>query len=99
MELLLKYWAPIWATLTTLGLLTLALMHKTYAKREEVEALTAQVSMLQGRLDELPTRVELHQLHLEISELRGDIKAIQPQLQGARHLADLLLQNELKEQK
>ena len=99
MEILAKYWSPIWGAASTLALLVLALMQKTYAKRDDYNALAKQVELMKSRMDELPTRAELHRLELKMSELHGEIKVIQPDVRGIRHLADLLLQNELKDNK
>lgn len=99
MELIAKYWAPIWALLTTAGLVIMALLTKTYAKREAVESLKSEVVRLEQRLDDLPSERELHALQLEISELRGDLREIKPELRQVNRLSDLLLENELKEGK
>lgn len=97
MELIAKYWAPLWATITTIAMVIMALLAKTYAKREEVETLHSEIKRLDQRLDDLPSERELHELQLEISELRGDLKALKPELMQVRRLSDLLLENELKE--
>jgi septal ring factor EnvC (AmiA/AmiB activator) len=99
MELIIKYWAPFWAFLTTSGLIIMALLAKTYAKREDVESLKSEIARLDQRLDELPSEKELHQLQLEISELRGDLRELKPELRQVKRLSDLLLENELKEGK
>lgn len=99
MELIAKYWAPIWALLTTAGLVIMALLAKTYAKREAVESLKNEIIRLDQRLDDLPSERELHALQLEISELRGDLRELKPELRQVKRLSDLLLENELKEGK
>lgn len=98
-EVIAKYWAPIWALLTTLGLVIMALLSKTYAKQESVEALRRELDTLETRFDELPTKAELHGLHLEIAGLRGELQSFGPRLERVQHLSDLLLENELKERK
>ena len=98
-EILIKYWVPIWALITTIGLVIMALLSKTYAKRESVEVLRRELNTLETRLDELPTKTELHGLHLEIAGLRGELQSFSPRLERVQHLSDLLLENELKEKK
>ncbi|SIS88083.1 DUF2730 family protein [Neptunomonas antarctica] len=97
MELIAKYWAPLWATITTIAMVIMALLAKTYAKRESVDTLHSEIKRLDQRLDDLPSERELHRLQLEISELRGAILALNSELPQVRRLADLLLENELKE--
>lgn len=96
-EILAKFWAPIWAVCTTVALVVMALLSKTYAKQESLTQLKREVDRIESRLEELPTRTELHKLNLEIANLRGDIKALSPQLARMQYMSDLLLENELKE--
>jgi predicted nucleic acid-binding Zn-ribbon protein len=98
-ELLTKYWAVIWAVLTTIGLVIMALLSKTYAKQETVVTLQQKVNSLESSLNQLPTEKELHQLNLEISGLRGELQSLVPRLDQVQKLSDLLLENELKERK
>ena len=99
MELIAKYWAPIWATITTVVVVIMALLTKTYAKRETVETLQSEITRLDNRLAALPSDREFHALQLEISELRGDLRELRPELTQVKHLSGLLLENELKERK
>lgn len=98
-DIIAKYWAPLWAIMTTIGLVIMALLSKTYAKQESVEELKREIDSLESRFNELPTKAELHNLHLEIAGLRGELQSFGPQLQRVQHLSDLLLENELKEKK
>lgn len=95
MDWLVKYWAVIWAGATTGALVLMALVGKTFVKRETVVALEQRVAAVEQTVESLPSDDELHQLNLEISELRGELKALQPQLQGVQRISDLLLENEL----
>jgi cell fate (sporulation/competence/biofilm development) regulator YmcA (YheA/YmcA/DUF963 family) len=98
-EVLAKYWAMIWALITTIGLVIMALLSKTYAKQESVISLKQQVDTLENSMNQLPTEKELHKLNMEISGLRGELKSFGPQLVQVQKLSDLLLENELKERK
>ena len=53
--------------------------------------------LVEKRIEDLPSERELHRLQLEISDLRGELRAVSPQLVQLRSLADLLLENELKD--
>lgn len=99
LDALREHWAIIWAIVTSVASLVLLLLSKTYAKRDEVEVMKQQLNQLEISLSTLPNRTELHNLQLEIASLRGDIKAVSPELRQLRNLSDLLLQNELKEKK
>lgn len=97
MEFIAKYWAPIWAVITTIGLVIMALLSKTYAKRDSVVALRQDLTTLETKFNDLPTKTELHSLQLEIANLRGDLKELSPRLDRVQHMSDLLLENELRE--
>ncbi|WP_336845221.1 DUF2730 family protein [Providencia rettgeri] len=99
LDVLREHWSIIWAVVTSVASLVLLLLSKTYAKRDEVEVMKQQLNQLEISLSTLPNRTELHNLQLEIASLRGDIKAVSPELRQLRNLSDLLLQNELKEKK
>lgn len=98
-DFIAKYWVPLWTILTTIFLVVMAFLSKTYAKQESVEELKREIDLLENRFNELPTKAELHTLHLEIAGLRGELQSFGPQLQRVQHLSDLLLENELKEKK
>ncbi|MGO2354650.1 MAG: DUF2730 family protein [Marinomonas foliarum] len=98
-EVLAKYWAPIWALITTIALVIMALLSKTYAKQETVTTLQQRVDMLENIIHQLPTEKEIHALNLEISGLRGELRSFEPKLTQVQKLSDLLLENELKERK
>ncbi len=115
MDVIAKYWAPIWAIVTTGALVVMALLSKTYAKKETVTDLQMlsktyakketvtdlqkDLESVKGKVDELPSKDELHNLHLEIANLRGDLKAVGPQLTQVAKVSDLLLQNEFTKEK
>ncbi|CAK3189680.1 DUF2730 family protein [Vibrio crassostreae] len=100
MELWIKtYWPIAWAALSTLGLLVLALLSKTYAKREEVQDVRREMGELKAQVDAMPTRDEITKLTLELSESRGEMKELRAQMRPVEHLAQLLLEQRLKDDK
>lgn len=103
-DVIIKNWPPIFAGLSLAGTVGLILLTKTYAKRESVDDLQSEVASVKQRLgylekavDELPNHQEISALKLEMSELRGDLKSIRPELRRLDRLSGLLLENELKE--
>lgn len=96
-EFIVKNWGPLYALASLVGLVVIILLSKTYAKREDVTGLAARVARVEQQLSDLPTEKELHTLQLEISELRGELREMKPDLRQNRRLAELLLENELKE--
>ncbi|EGT3609594.1 DUF2730 family protein [Morganella morganii] len=99
LDVLREHWSMIYTVVTGAVAIGLLLLSKTYAKRDEVELMNRRLSELEVALATLPNRAELYNLQLEIANLRGDIKAVAPELQQLRRMSDLLLQNELKEKK
>lgn len=76
MEILLKYWAPIWSILVSLGLLTMAFLSKTYAKHEHVAKLASEVEKVKVQIAAMPSATELHELNIEMCNLRGELKTL-----------------------
>ena len=100
MELWIKtYWPIAWAALSTLGMLVLALLSKAYAKREDLEKVGRKVDELQTQIDNLPTQQQVTQLLLEMANTRGEMKELRAQIQPVEHLAQLLLEQRLKDDK
>lgn len=107
MELWIKtYWPVVWATLSTLGLLVLALLSKTYAKREEVAEVKADVAKVDKKVDELqtfvnslPTQGHFTKLSIELADTRGELKALREQIKPVQHLSQLLLEQRLNDDK
>ena len=96
-EFIVKYWGLLYALASLVGLVVIILLSKTYAKREDLTGLTERVQKVEQVLTDLPSERELHKLQLEISELRGELREMKPDLRQNRRLAELLLENELKE--
>ena len=94
-----KYWAMIWAGLSTAGFVVMALLSKTYAKRDDLNDLKQRVTQVEDAVSGLPKKEDLHALALEMASLRGEISQLTPRLDGVQRLSDLLLENELQEKK
>lgn len=99
-----------WSTISSIGACSISVLvmflATKFARREElneiahdVSRLKKDVSIIQGRMESMPTKDDIHKLNLEISGLRGDIKGIKPELASVQRISDLLLENELKEGK
>ncbi|KKC64192.1 hypothetical protein WG82_08410 [Citrobacter amalonaticus] len=90
-------WAIIWALfMSGMNLLHL-LLAKTYARREEMEKVSGRLNILEKAVEGMPTRQELHNLQLDMSNLRGEIREFSGTLRQASRISDLLLENELKD--
>ena len=96
-DLVKTYWPVLVALISFASLVVQTLLAKTYAKRETVAALDGRISMVEQKIKSLPSEGDLHRLQLDISELRGELRAVRPELAQLRRLSDLLLENELKE--
>ncbi|SHG65188.1 Protein of unknown function [Pantoea sesami] len=96
-EILRSNWAVIWAVLMSVVTIVQLLLGKTYARREEMEKVNNRLNILEHAIDTLPTRQELHDLQLEMSHLRGEIREFTGIIRQASRISDLLLENELKE--
>ncbi|EOV9225729.1 TPA: DUF2730 family protein [Vibrio parahaemolyticus] len=93
------WWPIVWAGVLSLVQIIQILLSKTYAKREEVEQVKKKVSELKMQVDTLPTREEITKLTLELSEARGEMKELRAQIQPVEHLAQLLLEQRLNDDK
>ncbi|HHP0485785.1 TPA: DUF2730 family protein [Vibrio harveyi] len=99
MEWLKEYWAPIWAVVLTLTQIANILLTKTFARKEAVEEVRRDMDELKAKIEHLPTDEEWQRLMLEMSEMRGDLKATTEALKPINHLSNLLLQHLLNEKK
>ena len=99
LELIAKYWAPVSGFFSLATLILMALLGKTFAKKEAVNELRQEMENMKGKVDQLPTKDELHNLHLDIANLRGDIRVISPQLAQVQKVSDLLYENQLNKEK
>ncbi|CAH3482713.1 hypothetical protein AI2694V1_0371, partial [Enterobacter cloacae] len=90
-------WAIIWALFMSGVNLLHLLLAKTYARREEMEKVSGRLNILEKAVEGMPTRQELHNLQLDMSNLRGEIREFSGTLRQASRISDLLLENELKD--
>ncbi len=103
----LKDYVPVgWSILSTLGLLVMALLSKTYAKRDDLEAVKddvvkvdKKVDELKAHVDALPTQQQVSDLLVEMANMRGQMKELKATIQPVEHLAHLLLEQRLKDDK
>jgi len=98
-ELLLKYWAPIWALLTTAAIIVMAFLAKTYAKKEDVQAVSKKVDHLEGKLDAMATQQQVTELLVQLERHSGEMKEMRAQIQPIENLSRLLLEQRLNDDK
>ena len=97
MEFIFEHFKTVWTVISTIALFIMFLLSKTYAKRDDLISLTTRFGNLENKVETLPNVNQLHKLQLEISELRGDLKNLEPQLNSVSKLSDLLLESKLGE--
>ena len=88
-------WAIIWALFMSGVNLIQLLLAKTYVKREEL--VRNRLQGLENTIAVLPSQKDLHQLQLEMSNLRGELRELAPSIRQVSRISDLLLENELKD--
>lgn len=89
---------PVVAGILSLAMTTvLALLSKTYVKREEVDDLKLKLNHLESKLGSLPTVEQLHQVEIAVTELSGDVKEIKAAMKSISNTAQLLLEKHLNE--
>ncbi|NOI14822.1 DUF2730 family protein [Vibrio hepatarius] len=93
------WWPIVWAGVLTTVQVIQILLSKTYAKREEVQEVRRKMDELKAQVDALPTRDETNKLTLELSEARGEMKELRAQMKPVEHLAQLLLEQRLNDDK
>ncbi|ANZ09324.1 DUF2730 domain-containing protein [Vibrio diabolicus] len=93
------WWPIVWAGVLSVVQVIQILLSKTYAKREDVEQVKRNMDELKAQVDALPTRDEITKLTLELSEARGEMKELRAQIQPVEHLAQLLLEQRLNDDK
>ncbi|MFA0113771.1 DUF2730 family protein [Vibrio sp. 10N.261.46.E11] len=93
------WWPVVWAGVLTLVQVIQLLLSKTYARREEVQDVRREMDELKAQVDAMPTRDEITKLTLELSESRGEMKELRAQMRPVEHLAQLLLEQRLKDDK
>lgn len=94
----LKSHFPFVAGVISLAMTTvLALLSKTYVKREEVDDLKIKLNHLESKLGSLPTVEQMHQVEIAVTELSGDVKEIKAAMKSIGNTAQLLLEKHLNE--
>lgn len=96
-EAIRGYWAIIWALFMSGVNVIQLLLAKTYVKREELELVRNRLQGLENSIAILPSQKDFHQLQLEMSNLRGELRELAPSIRQVSRISDLLLENELKD--
>lgn len=99
-----KWWGVITTGVTILATIVMLWLSKTFARREDLNKVenkmadvSSRVSILEEKVESMPTQDEVNALRLDMAEMRGDIKALREALQPVNHLARLLLEQRLNE--
>ncbi|EGQ7799307.1 DUF2730 family protein [Vibrio parahaemolyticus] len=93
------WWPILWAgVLTTVQVIQL-LLAKTYARREELEQVRRKMDELQTQVDGMPTQEQVTQMLLEMANTRGEMKELRAQMKPIEHMAQLLLEQRLNDDK
>lgn len=77
-EIIKGNWAIIWALFMSAVNVIQLLLAKTYVKREELELMRTRLQGIENTIAGLPSQKDLHQLQLEMSNLRGDLRELGP---------------------
>lgn len=96
-EVIRGNWAIIWALFMSGVSVIQLLLAKTYVKREELDLVRTRIQGLETTIAMLPSQKDLHQLQLEMSNLRGELRELAPSIRQVSRISDLLLENELKD--
>ncbi|EPT7427254.1 DUF2730 family protein [Vibrio cholerae] len=99
MDLVVKYFSIAWTIFSSLVMVGLVLLSKTYAKREDLAKVEKKVDDLQAQVDSMPTQENITDLLVELANTRGEMKELRAQIQPVEHLARLLLEQRLKDDK
>jgi hypothetical protein len=76
--------------------IVLALLSKTYVKRDEFDEIKSRLVNVELQISALPTKEQMHQIELKVSEVGGDVKAIKSYMDSMRHTTQMLVENELE---
>ncbi|EFI7246492.1 DUF2730 family protein [Shigella sonnei] len=90
------YVVPILSATATAGGIFMALMRKTFVPREAFEKLSDRVERGESRISGLPTQQEVNRLNIEITTLRGELKATNATLKSVSHQNELLLEQAVR---
>ncbi|ABQ19487.1 TPA: DUF2730 family protein [Vibrio cholerae] len=99
MDLFVKYFSIAWTVFSSLVMVGLVLLSKTYAKREDLAKVEKKVDDLKAHVDNLPTQQQVTELLVELANTRGEMRELKAKIQPVEHLAHLLLEQRLKDDK
>ncbi|EGR0074829.1 DUF2730 family protein [Vibrio cholerae] len=99
MDLFVKYFSIAWTVFSFLVMVGLVLLSKTYAKREDLAKVEKKVDDLKAHVDNLPTQQQVTELLVELANTRGEMRELKAKIQPVEHLAHLLLEQRLKDDK
>ncbi len=99
MEWLKSYWPMVWAAVSTAGMVILALLSKTYARREDLAKVEKKVDQLKAHVDSLPTQTQITELLVALERTKGSVETLEEKIRPVQHLAQLLLEQRLKDDK
>ncbi len=71
-------------------------LSKTYAKKEEVNHIVKKVSALEIAFEAQPNKNEIHNIELQIKEIKGEFHGVKKLLARVSNQLDMLVENELK---
>jgi type II secretory pathway component PulF len=94
-----EWWPMLWAFVISGVQLVQILLAKTYARKEEVQEVSNKVDLLEAKVESMPTQELVTRLTLELSEARGEMRELRAKIQPVEHLAQLLLEQRLKDDK
>lgn len=90
MDLFVKYFSIAWTVFSSLVMVGLVLLSKTYAKREDLAKVEKKVDDLKAHVDNLPTQQQVTELLVELANTRGEMRELKAKIQPVEHLAHLL---------
>ncbi|WP_155761202.1 DUF2730 family protein [Vibrio mimicus] len=96
MDLFVKYFSIAWTVFSSLVMVGLVLLSKTYAKREDLAKVEKKVDDLKAHVDNLPTQQQVTELLVELANTRGEMRELKAKIQPVEHLAHLLLEQRFK---
>lgn len=99
MDLFVKYFSIAWTVFSSLVMVGLVLLSKTYAKREDLAKVEKKVDDLKAHVDNLPTQQQVTELLVELANTRGEMRELKAKIQPVENLAHLLLEQRLKDDK
>ncbi|NVP03173.1 DUF2730 family protein [Photobacterium damselae subsp. damselae] len=85
----------LWALVISAVQILQILLSKTYVKREEMQEVKKDLEKVKKDIESLPTGDQVHELKLELADVRGEIKELRAALVPVNHLAQLLLEQQL----